>query len=113
MIPEKVKIFLCSAPTDLRRGFDGLAGLAEHLFDCRATSGHLFVFVNRRRDRMKILYWDQGGYCLWYKRLEAGRFSQPQRQEGPHLTPAELAMLLEGIEVRNLRRSTRYRLPSP
>ena len=111
MIPEQVRIYLCAEPTDLRRGFDGLAAMAQHLFDCAATSGHLFVFINRRNNRMKVLYWAAGGFCLWYKRLEAGQFKRPSARQSPRLTPAELAMLLEGIELRDLRRGKRYRLP--
>ena len=62
---------------------------------------------------MKILYWDLGGYALWYKRLEAGRFALPERRERPELSSAELAMLLEGIELKGLRRRRRYALPAP
>lgn len=111
LIPERLKIYLCREPTDLRRGFDMLAAMAEHLFACAATSGHLFVFINRRGDRMKILYWDLGGYCLWYKRLEAGHFRLPPGGPTAELSPAELAMVLEGIEAREVRRGRRYQLP--
>lgn len=74
------------------------------------SSGHLFVFRNRRGDRVKVLYWDRDGYALWYKRLEAGVFRFPQSaQEAAELSPAELAMLLEGIRAQGLQREKRYR----
>jgi transposase len=66
-----VRIFVCVAPTDLRRGFDGLAATARTVTCQDPLSGHLFVFFNRRRDRVKILYWDTSGYCLWYNHLSS------------------------------------------
>jgi hypothetical protein len=65
-----VRILVCVAPTDMRKGFDGLAATARTVTRQDPLSGHLFVFFNRRRDRVKILYWDTSGYCLWYKKLE-------------------------------------------
>ena len=67
-LPSAVRVFLHTPPTDLRKGFDALCGLVTTAFDQDATSGHLFLFVNRRRDRIKILYWDRDGLAIWYKK---------------------------------------------
>jgi transposase len=90
-----VRIYVCTAPTDMRRGFDGLAQMARDIVHQDPLSGHYFVFLNRRRDRVKILYWDQDGYAVWAKRLEAGTFRLPAAT-GAHLElrHAELAMLV-------------------
>ena len=99
-----VKVFLCTAPTDMRRGFDGLSGMAESLMQQDPLSGHLFVFRNRNRDKLKILYWDQDGLAIWYKRLEQGTFQFPtdgKTQEevaaGVEISNSELSLLLGGI----------------
>jgi transposase len=79
-------------------------------------SGHLFVFFNRRRDRVKILYWDASGYCLWYKRLEAGRFSRPavaSEQDTVEWDLPQLTLILEGIDLSESRRQRRYCRPEP
>ena len=94
----------------MRKGFDGLSGMVEEHFAESLFSGALFIFLNRRRDRVKILYWDSGGLALWYKRLERGTFRMPSGQEGEavELTSAELSMLLEGITP--LRVDRRYKV---
>ncbi|WP_165236264.1 IS66 family insertion sequence element accessory protein TnpB, partial [Aquisphaera insulae] len=71
------RAFLCTKPVDMRKGFDGLSGLVRSCFDQDLLSGHLFLFVNRRGDRLKALYFDRDGLALWYKRLEAGTFQVP------------------------------------
>ena len=76
-VPGTVKIFLCLAPTDMRKSIDGLAGLASNVLRQDPLSGHLFVFLGKRRDRVKLLYFDGDGYALWYKRLEVGVFRLP------------------------------------
>ena len=113
-----VKVFLCTAPTDMRRGFDGLSGMAESLMQQDPLSGHLFVFRNRNRDKLKILYWDQDGLAIWYKRLEQGTFQFPtdgKTQEevaaGVEISSSELSLLLGGIDLRTARRRKRYELP--
>jgi transposase len=107
-----VRIFVCTVPADMRRGFDGLAQMAQDIVRQDPLSGHFFVFLNRRRDRVKILYGDRDGYAVWAKRLEAGTFRQPQAT-GPQLElrPAELAMLLGGIDPAGARRRPRFSLP--
>lgn len=110
-----VRIFLCTGPTDMRRGFDTLARLAEDVFRQAPTTGHLFVFCNRRRDRIKILYWDRDGYALWMKRLERGTFSIPGARAdaaGVEIRSDELAMVLGGVDWAGARRRVRY-APAP
>ena len=113
--PPALKIFLASAPTDMRKSHDGLAALVEHVLAENPLSGHLFVFRNKTGDRVKLLYWDTDGYALWYKRLEAGRFRFPSAAAAPRLTitATELAMLLDGVDLTSVRRGKRFRLPEP
>lgn len=108
--PSAVRIFLCTRPTDLRTGFDGLSGLVQECFGQDPLTGHFFLFVNRRRDRIKILYFDRDGLAIWYKRLEAGSFQlpDPAGHDGVELQPAQLAMLLSGIDLRSARQRKRY-----
>jgi transposase len=92
----------------MRKGFDGLSVLAQEVLRADPFSGHLFVFRGRRGDLIKVLYWDGQGLCLFAKRLERGRFIWPQAREGAvTLSPAQLAMLLEGIDWRAPRRTDR------
>src|SRR6516165_11760193 len=92
MLPSAVRIFLCTRPVDLRKSFDGLTGLVQDWFGQDPLNGHLFLFLNRRRDRIKILYFDRDGLAIWYKRLEAGSFQMPQATEdGVELQPAQFA----------------------
>lgn len=100
-LPASVKIYYFTEPTDMRKGFDGLAALvkAAELNEC---SGHLFVFVSRRADRAKVLSWQRGGFVLWYKRLERGRFRRPDvgpAQQQVCLEADQLMLLLEGIDL--------------
>ena len=113
MLPSAVRIFLCTRPTDMRKGFDGLTGLVQECFGQDPLTGHLFLFVNRRRDRIKILYFDRDGLAIWYKRLEVGSFQLPQAgaQDGIELEPAQLAMLLSGIDLHSARQRKRFQLP--
>lgn len=106
-----MKIFISTAPTDMRKGFDGLSAIIEHEWDTNPMSGNLFVFSNRRQTLLKLLYWDADGYAIWYKRLERGTFRiPPPTAEGRiELTAAKLAMILEGIDIANTRRRKRYR----
>ena len=107
-LPPAVRIWLCTQPTDMRKSFDTLAALVRQALGQDPLAGGLFVFVGRRADRMKILYWDRDGYALWAKRLEQGTFRLPAATaDSVILTRAELAMLLEGIELAGARRRKR------
>jgi transposase len=110
MLPSAVRIFLCMRPTDLRKSFDGLTGLVQECFGQDPLTGHLFLFVNRRGDRIKILYFDRDGLAIWYKRLEAGSFEMPSTadHDGVELQPAQLAMILSGIDLRSARQRKRF-----
>jgi transposase len=106
------RIWLCTGPTDMRRGFDRLAEQARQVTRQHPQSGHLFVFRSRRGDRLKALYWDRDGYILWYKRLEEGTFKLPKlavEQTSVELKASELAMLLDGIDLSSIKRVKRYR----
>ena len=113
-LPPAVRIILSLLPTDMRRSFDGLAALVESV--CRADpfSGHLFVFSNKRHDRVKILYWDHDGYVIWYKRLEEGRFRFPTtaRDGTLEMRADELGAMLAGIDLSLAKRSPRYQRPT-
>ena len=115
-LPGAVRIFACTQPTDMRKSFDGLLALVENILGEDPLSGHLFLFRNRRRDRLKILYWDRDGLAIWYKRLERGSFELPAAVVGEsgqaapriELRADELAMLLGGIELASVRRRKRF-----
>ena len=110
MLPAAVKVFLCLVPVDMRLSFDRLALLASDVHGEDPLSGHLFVFSSRRRDRVKILYWDQDGLAIWHKRLERGTFPFPPPSPGAgrSITPGELAMFLDGVNPSVLRRRERF-----
>ena len=110
-IRSGVRIFISTEATDMRKGFDGLSAIIEHAWEASPTSGDMFVFSNRRRTLLKLLYWDADGYAIWYKRLERGTFRIPEpTAEGRiELTAAKLAMLLEGIDFTNTRKRKRFR----
>lgn len=109
-LPSRVRVFLWTEPVDMRKGFDGLGNLlaGKHdLFD-----GDLFVFVGRRRDRCKILFWQRGGSVLYYKRLDQGRFKLPNSAGQPvEMTSTELSMLLDGIDISQVKRVDHWRPP--
>ena len=111
----RVRVYLCTSTTDMRKGFDTLAVLVRDGLGYDPLSEHLFLFVGRRRDRLKILYWDRDGYALWYKRLEQGTFRMPMAKPDAasiELKASELAMLLEGIDLRSIKRRKRFRHPA-
>ena len=100
--PCNAKIFLYTLPVDLRKGFEGLSFLAESDFKEKVSSGAFFVFLNKRRNMMKILHWDQDGLSIWHKRLERGLFGKISTQKV--LNRREFLMLLEGITPKRLNR---------
>ena len=113
MLSPAVRVFLCAQPTDMRRSFDKLAEMTRSLLSQDPFSGHLFVFFNRPRDRVKILFWDRSGFCLYYKRLERGAFRVPVFNGlGAQLEAAELTLILEGIELAGAKRRPRFEFPS-
>jgi transposase len=106
------RIWLATAPADMRCGFDRLAELARVVTRQEPMDGHLFLFRGRGGDRLKILYWDKDGFVLWYKRLEEGTFKLPRIEAGAasvELRASELAMMLDGIDLRSIKRGKRYR----
>lgn len=114
-IGPTVRVFLSTQPTDMRKSFDSLFALVESVIQQDPFSGHLFLFRNRNRDRVKILYWDHDGLAIWYKRLEKGCFQLPTDLHTSTDPPRaceirrdELLMLLGGIDLANVKRQTRY-----
>jgi len=108
-LPPSTRVFIATAPADMRRGFDGLAERVRGVIGQNPYSGHLFVFRNRRGDRVKILVWDRTGFAIYYKRLERGTFRFP-KTDGvqSEIDSAALALILEGIELSGARRQRRY-----
>ena len=105
-LPSNTRVWIVAGHTDMRKGFDGLSMLAQEVLKQEPFSGHLFVFRGKRGDLVKVLYWDGQGFCLFAKRLEKGRFVWPITKEGSvTLTPAQLSMLLEGIDWRTPQRT--------
>ena len=112
-LPASVRIYVAAEPVDLRRGFDGLAAATRSLIRQDPLNGHLFVFLNRRRNRIKLLVWDRTGYLLLYKRLERGTFHL-STQPAPgcrhvELDAGDLTLMLEGVDLRGVRRHERWR----
>ncbi len=108
-LPPAVRIFVATAPTNMHLSFDRLAALARDGCQQDPLSGHLFCYFNRAADKVKILYWDRSGFCLWYKRLERGVFHLP-RAGASHLEleAAELLLLLDGIDLGSAQRRPRF-----
>ena len=114
-LPPQIRIFLYRSPTDMRKSFNGLLGLTESALKPDPLSGSLFVFVNRRRDRVKILYWGQTGYCIWYQQLQKGTYQLPRHesldgQEAVELSRSELSLILDGIDLASVRQRPRFQL---
>jgi transposase len=113
-LPAAVRIWLATRPTDLRKSFDTLAEVVRQQLQGDPLSGQLFVFRNRRGDRVKLLYWDEDGFVIVYKRLEAGTFRFPQADAaGVEIRAADLQMLLDGVDLGSVQRQRRYRRPVP
>ncbi len=110
-LPSVVRLYLATTPCDMRRSFDGLRALVSAVLQMDAFAGHLFVFANRRRDRVKILYWDRDGFAVWAKRLEEGTYAMPFSESGEvrcEITAQELGALLSGIDLSQAKRRKRY-----
>jgi len=111
-VPAAVRIYVAKEPVDLRRGFDGLSAVTRSVLRKDPMSGHIFVFINRRRNRVKLLVWDRTGFVLIYKKLCRGCFAIPRApdvgREEVEVDAGELALMLEGIEVRGSRKRKRW-----
>lgn len=113
--PAGVRLYLATAPADLRKGFDGLSSMVESQFGLSPLHGDLFIFLNRRATQVRILFWDRDGYCVLAKRLEQGTFRRIRKEDGRagvEIDAGEFAMLLEGIDARHVRRRKRYKTSS-
>lgn len=102
------RVFLCDKPVDMRKSFEGLGKIVEETFDDELVSGSYFAFINRQRDRIKVLYWDGDGLAIWYKRLEKGAFSRSEKH-GSLLDRRAFMLLLEGVTPKKINR--RYKVP--
>lgn len=111
-LPATVRVYVAANAVDLRKGFDGLAAATRDIVRADPLSGHLFVFLNRRRDRMKILVWQRSGFLLVYKRLERGRFKLPLEPDPGRrhieIEATDLALMIEGIDLRGAHRRVRW-----
>jgi transposase len=116
-VSSQTRVFLARDPVDMRKSFHGLIGLTESVLQQDPLSGHLFVFINRRRDRIKLLYWGGTGFCIWYQHLEEGGYQLPDavtadEQRGIEITATELSLILDGIDLSSVRQRPRYRQPA-
>jgi transposase len=110
-LPASVRVYLFLTACDMRKSFDGLQALVTQAMELDPFAGHLFVFGNRRRDRVKILYWDRDGFAVWAKRLEQGTYAMPFEENGERgreITAQELGALLSGIDLSQAKRRKRY-----
>ena len=110
-LPSSVRVYVCLSACDMRKSFDGLSALVRDALELDALAGHLYVFANRRRDRVKILYWDRDGFAVWSKRMEEGTYAIPFDEDGVtnhEITAHELAALLSGIDLSQAKRRKRY-----
>jgi len=112
-LPASVRVYLCLSPCDMRRSFDGLHALVRDHLELDPFAGHLYLFANKRRDRLKILYWDRDGFAIWAKRLEEGTYAIPSAEEPGsrrfEISVEELGALLSGIDLGTATRRKRYR----
>ena len=111
-LPPSVKIYFATGLVDMRNGIDGLRAIVDTTLKLNPDEGHLFVFVGKSRDKLKILFWDRNGYVIYFKRLEQGRFQLPvidETRTRVMMEPAQLAMLLDGIDL-NAKRLVRWKL---
>ena len=105
MIPNNLKVYFCLKPVDMRKSINGLSIVVQEDLDLDPSTGQLFLFCNRCRDKVKALYWDTNGFCLWYKRLEHGRFKIPKcTGDKIQMSMQELNYLLDGVDLNKLKR---------
>jgi len=109
-----IQVFMALEPVDMRKSFDGLSAAVQTVFERNVLDGHVFLFLNRRRDRIKILWWDRDGLALWSKRLEGGSYEVPRHAPDTkqlQLEATQLSLLLAGVRLDSAKRRRRYRLP--
>ena len=114
-LPPQIRVFLYRQSTDMRKSFNGLVAIIESELKQDPLSGSLFVFVNRRRDRIKILYWGQTGFCIWYQQLQKGTYQLPvheslDEQDTLEVTRSQLSLILDGIDLTSARQRARFQL---
>jgi len=114
-LPPQIRVFLYRRPTDMRKSFNGLVALTESELKQDPLSGSLFVFVNRRRDRIKILYWGHTGFCIWYQQLQQGTYQLPSHEslderDVLEVTRSQLSLILDGIDLDSIRQRRRFEL---
>ena len=114
-LPPQIRVFLYRRPTDMRKSFNGLIALTESELKQDPLSGSLYVFVNGRRDRIKVLYWGQTGFCIWYQQLQQGTYQLPDPESlGEHdvleVTRSQLSLILDGIDLTSARQRVRFQL---
>ena len=115
-LSSSIRIFVCATPTDMRKQFDGLSALVTHALGRDVMTGDYFVFINRAKNRCKVLSWDRDGFALWAKRLERGRFQNPcSASDGAtEIDTTTLAMMLGGVDLDSAKRRKRYQVtPAP
>ena len=113
LTPMNARVYVCTERQDMRKSFDGLYGLAKQVLEEDPLSGALFVFFNRRRTQIKVLYYERGGLCLWAKRLERGTFEVLRSLDGSSkraISQSELMMLVEGVQLSSVAHRQRYEL---
>lgn len=116
-LPSQIRVFLHRMPTDMRKSFHGLIALVESAVKQDPLSGSLFVFLNRQRDRIKILYWGQTGFCIWYQQLQKGTYQLPDQKslnerQAMEVTRSQLSLILDGIDLASAHQRMRFQLPT-
>ena len=112
-LAQGIQVYMAIDAVDLRKGFDGLSAAVQTVFERNVLSGHLFLFLNRRRDRIKLLWWDEDGLAIFYKRLERGSYEVPRHEPGVkhlQLSAAQLSLLLSGVQLDSVKHRRRYQL---
>ena len=115
-LSPQIRVFLYRRPTDMRKSFHGLVALTESALKQDPLSGSLFVFLNRKRDRIKILYWGQTGFCIWYQQLQQGTYQLPhekslEEHDTLEVTRSQLSLILDGIDLSSARQRIRFQSP--
>lgn len=113
-LSSELKFQLYLEPCDMRKSFDGLSGLVQNNLARDPKSGEVFIFINKNKDKIKLLHWQGGGFVLYYKRLEKGRFELPNYNETSailYLDYAKLVMIIDGLSIENISHRKRYQKP--